>query len=180
MEPIFRFQEPLMKELTLRPSEEALAFTRSQKEAPATALVKSPDQVRCEARDRVTRKGGDPTDHRQVLAESELQLGQYREQTFRWLLGNDMGYAMTIIVSHEGERDKGGISLQSALMVHKDALVSYARLFPPMVAAIDRRRMLEGSPQTMRVLYDTLVGFGQHSDLTYKALYEASDHQQSS
>lgn len=42
-------------------------------------------------------------------------------------------------------------------MVHKDALISYAMLFPPMVAAIDRCRMLEGSPQTMRGLDDTLV-----------------------
>ena len=169
-----------MRELTLRPSEEALAFTRSRKEAPATALVKSPDQVQSEARDRVRRKGGDPADHRQVLAESELQLGQYRGQTFRWLLGNDVGYAVTIVVSHEREREKGGIGLQSALMVHKDALVSYARLFPLMVAAIDRRRMLQGSHETMRGLDDTLVGFGQYRDLTYKALYEASDHQRSS
>ena len=57
-------------------------------------------------------------------------IGRCRGQTFRWLLGNDVGYVVTIVVSHEGERDKGGSSKQSALMVHKDALVSYARLFP--------------------------------------------------
>ncbi|XP_051251509.1 uncharacterized protein LOC127360984 isoform X3 [Dicentrarchus labrax] len=49
-----------------------------------------------------------------------------------------------------------------------------------MVAAIDRRRMLEGSPQTMRSVDDTLVGFGVHSDLTYKTLYESTDRERAS
>lgn len=144
MQPIFRIEAT--SDLTLRASQEALAFTRGQKGVSATAsvsvsasvsasttatatalvVVKNPELVRSEARDRVKMKGSDPTDHHQVLAESELQLGQYRGQTFRWLLENDVGYAVTIIVSHEGERDKGGCSLQTALMVHKDALVSYA------------------------------------------------------
>ena len=65
-------------------------------------------------------------------------------------------------------------------MVNKDALVSYARLFPPMVAAIDRRRMVEGGPQTARGLDDALVGFGVRFDVTYKALYESSDRERTS
>ncbi|KAK0140606.1 hypothetical protein N1851_022420 [Merluccius polli] len=170
MQPNFAFQ-PGTNDLTLRASQEALALTRRGKVVSATATGKSPEEVRREARDRVAQKGGDPTDDLQVLAESELQLGQYRGQTFRWLLENDVGYAVNLIVSHEGERDKGGTSQQTTLMVHKDALVSYARLFPPMAAAIDRRRMVEGSPQTVRGLDDTLVGFGAHCDMTYKALH---------
>lgn len=79
-------------------------------------------------------RGGDPTSDHAVLAESQLQFGQ--------LLGNDVGYACTIIVSHEKERD-GGDTTQSPLMGNKDALVSYARLFPPMVTAIARRRIGE-------------------------------------
>ncbi|CAL8276692.1 unnamed protein product [Merluccius merluccius] len=119
------------------------------------------------------------TRRRKVLAESQLQLGQFG-QTFRWLLENDVGYTVNLIVSHEGERDKGGTSQQTPLMVHKDALVSYARLFPPMVAAIDRRRMVEGSPQTMRGADNTLVGFGVHCDLTYQALHESMESERAS
>ena len=90
-QPNFAYQ-PGTSDLTLRPSEEALATTRRRK--AVSSAVKSPEAVRREARDRVVQKGGDPTDRQQVLAESELQLGQYRGQTFRWLLENDVGYAV--------------------------------------------------------------------------------------
>ncbi|CAL8333455.1 unnamed protein product [Merluccius merluccius] len=40
--------------------------------------------------------------------------------------------------------------------------------------------MVEGSPQTARGLDDTLVGFGTHCDLTYKALYESTDRERTS
>ncbi|KAK0132914.1 hypothetical protein N1851_031722 [Merluccius polli] len=180
-QPNFAFQ-PGSNELTLRASQEAQALTRRGTVVSASAGAarwKGPEEVRREARDRVAQRGGDPTDDPQVLAESELQLGRYRGQTFRWLLENDVGYAVNLAVSHEGERDKGSSS-QTTLMVHKDALVSYARLFPPMAAAIDRRRMVEGGPQTARGLDDTLVGFGAHCALTYKALYESADRERTS
>ncbi|CAL8332725.1 unnamed protein product [Merluccius merluccius] len=95
MQPNFAYQ-PGTNELTLRASQEALALTRRGKvvsAAAAAARWKGPEEVRREARDRVAQRGGDPTDDLQVLAESELQLGQYRGQTFRWLLENDVGYA---------------------------------------------------------------------------------------
>ncbi|CAL8354829.1 unnamed protein product [Merluccius merluccius] len=94
MQPNFAYQ-PGSNELTLRASQEALALTRRGKvvSAATAARWKGPEEVRREARDRVAQRGGDPTDDLQVLAESELQLGQYRGQTFRWLLENDVGYA---------------------------------------------------------------------------------------
>ena len=93
-QPNFAYQ-PGTSDLTLRPSEEALATTRRRKAVSSTAAVKSPEAVRREARDREVQKGGDPADRQQVLAESELQLGQHRGQTFRWLLENDVGYAVS-------------------------------------------------------------------------------------
>lgn len=107
-----------------------------------------------------------------MLAESELQLGEYRGHTFRWLLENDVGYACGLITAHESERENGN-TLESSFMLTKDALVSYARPFPPMVAAINRRKMSEGSQP--RGLDDTLVGFGAHGHMTYKSLYGARD-----
>ena len=78
-----------------------------------------------------------------MLSESELQLGQYRGQTFKWLLENNAGYAAAILASHLKERE-GGDTFQSPLAVHKDVLASYAQLFPLMVAAIQRARVREG------------------------------------
>lgn len=163
--PVFRF-EP--SELTLQPSVEA--FFRQQGPSPAWKL-KTPDRVREEARARVSQMGGEPTNPQEVLAESELQFGQYRGLTFRWLLGNDVGYACGVIASHERE---SGDTTQTPLMEHKDALTSYARLFPPMVAAIARRKMSEGS-KSVRGLDSTVVGFGAHAHVSFKSLYEAKE-----
>ena len=170
--PVFRF-EP--SELTLQPSVDAQAaalYYRQQGPWPAWKL-KTPDRVREEARARVSKMGGDPRNPQEVLAMSELQFGQYRGLTFWWLLGNDVGYACGVIASHERERESGDTS-QTPLMEHNDALTSYARLFPPMVAAIARRRMSEGS-QSVRGLDSTLVGFGAHAQVSFKSLYEAKD-----
>ncbi|KAG7454080.1 hypothetical protein MATL_G00263900 [Megalops atlanticus] len=171
--PTFRF-EPSSPELTLRPSAAAQAVARQYRQKRPTAWqIKRADRVRAEARARVAEKGGDPKAPQAVLAESELQFGQYRGQTLQWLLANDVGYACSIVESHERERNSGNTT-QTPLMQNKDALVSYARLFPPMVAAIDRRRMREGS-RSVRGLDDTLVGMGAHGHRTFKSLYEARD-----
>lgn len=173
--PGFRFL-PGTTDLILVASVEAVAVaSRYRQEPGARWMVLRPDQVRAEARARIVERGGDPKNDHAVLAESQLQFGQYRGQTFQWLLGNDVGYACSVISSHEKEREGGDPTL-SPLMVNKDALVSYARLFPPMVTAIARRRMREGS-QSMGGLDDKLVGFGQHGHRTFKSLYEAKDRE---
>ncbi|CAL8316131.1 unnamed protein product [Merluccius merluccius] len=87
------------------------------------------------ARARARQKGDVTEDV--VLAESEVQFGLYWGQTFQWLLGNAAGYAVAVLVSHQKEREAGDIS-ESPLMENKDALASYARLFPPMVTAVAR------------------------------------------
>ena len=169
---VFRTQ-PSSSELTLQPSAEARAVAlKYQKPGPSSAAkVKLPARVCEEARARLSLRGGDPNPQ-EVLAESELQLGQYRGQTFRWLLGNDVGYAVAVIASHERERESD--PSQTPLMVHKDALTSYARLFPAMVAAIARRRVAEGS-KPGGGLDGMLVGFGTHSQVSFKSLYEAKE-----
>ena len=173
--PVFRF-EPSSSELTLRPSDAAVALA-SEHQASAGALrMKRADVVEAEARARAARKGVVTEDV--VLAESELQFGQYRGQTFRWLLGNAVGYAVAVLASHQQQREAGDAS-QSPLMDNKDALASYARLFPPMVTAVARRRLAEGSRSTGGV-DDALVGFGVHSGRTYKSLYCARDRESQS
>ena len=36
-----------------------------------------------------------------ILANSQLQFGKYRGKTFRWLLENDVGYAVRLVSSIE-------------------------------------------------------------------------------
>ena len=170
--PLFRF-ESSSSELTLRPSDAAVSLASKPQASASRWQVKRGDVVRAEARARAVQKGETGDDV--VLAESELQFGQYCGQTFRWLLENAVGYAVSILASHQKEREGGDIST-SALMENKDALASYARLFPPMVTAVARRRVCEGSQSTSGV-DDVLVGFGVHSHRTYKSLYGARDRE---
>ncbi|KAL2082465.1 hypothetical protein ACEWY4_022283 [Coilia grayii] len=172
--PLFCFELPSSSDLTLRPTAAAMAVAQQhcQEGAAVAWRVLSADDARAEARTRVLSKGGLPG-QLQVLAETGLQFGQYRGQTLQWLLGNDVGYACGVIVSHEKERESGDAS-QSPLMLNKDALASYAAMFPPMVTAVARRRMREGT-RSVRGLDEKLVGFGQHGHKTHKALYDARD-----
>ncbi|XP_059897007.1 uncharacterized protein LOC132449402 [Gadus macrocephalus] len=139
--PLFHF-EPSSSELTLRPSDAADAVASKRQASATGSQVKRGDVVRAEARARALQKGGMSGEF--VLAESEVQFGLYRGQTFKWLLGNAVGYAVTILASHQMERE-GGDTSKSPLMENKDALASYAGLFPPMVTAVARRRLCEGS-----------------------------------
>lgn len=172
--PVFRFL-PSSSDLELKPSAEAAAQLQVHQQDTTAWRVCRADVVRAAARARVIQRGGDPNEEMALLAESQLQFGQYRGQTFQWLLSNDVGYACAIVGSHEKERGSGD-STQTPLMLNKDALVSYARLFPPMVIAITRRRIREGS-QSMRGLDNKLVGFGQHANRTYKSLYGSKDRE---
>ena len=79
-----------------------------------------------------------------------------------------------IHVQHHCVPRESGDTSQTPLMVQKDALTSYARLFTLMVAAIARRRMCEGS-RSVRGVDDTELGFGAHAKGTFKSLYEAKD-----
>ena len=104
--PVFRTQ-PSSSDLTLEASAEAqaVALNFRRQGPPSASRVKLPARVREEARARLSQKGGNPLVLEEMLAEYELQLGQYRGQTFRWLLENDVGYACAIIASHEKERE---------------------------------------------------------------------------
>lgn len=171
--PVFRIELP-SSELTLRPSPDALKVAQAFHDRGSSEVwrVKMPAKVSEEAVARIQRGGGDPRCSQLVLSESELQFGQYRGQTFRWLLTHDLGYAVALLASHRKERAGGDVSA-SPLMVNKDALASYAQLFPEMVAAVEGRCATEGTG-SHRSQDQSLVGFGAHSGMTYVSLYESS------
>ena len=83
--------------LTLKASASALEASTANRRSTAAYSVKRPEVVREEAKARILQAGGDPECWQLVLSESQLQFGQYRGQTFKWLLGHDVGYACGIL-----------------------------------------------------------------------------------
>lgn len=168
-------KQPQSAEISLRPSAEALKLAQAYRRCgPGQGRrVKTAETVKREAVARIRQAGGDPSCAQLVLSESELQFGQYRGQTFKWLLENDVGYACSVLASHFAERNSGDRS-QSPLSLQKDALASYADLFPQMKLLVRERRMREGSASIWG-MDNRLLGFGVYSQLSYRALYEAED-----
>nr|XP_061797805.1 uncharacterized protein LOC133589111 isoform X1 [Nerophis lumbriciformis] len=166
--PLFVFHG-VSTELTLERTAEATKVAKNK--SSVACAVQNGEEVKEEARARIRQSGGDLECTKLVLSESKLQFGQYRGQTFKWLLGNDVGYACSIVVLHQKERDSGDTS-QSPLAVNKTALASYARLFPDMVAALHSQAVLMGE-MPVRELDGRAVGFGAHAKRTYSALYES-------
>ncbi|CAB1441185.1 unnamed protein product [Pleuronectes platessa] len=168
--PVFRCLST--KVLCLKVSAAALAVAQRNLRSTTAFALKRPEAVREEAKARILQAEGDPECWQLVLSESQLQFGKYRGQTFKWLLRHDVGYACEILVYHMQEREVGDTS-QSPLAVNKDALASYARLFPQMMQLIQWRQMCEGFV-SVRGMDRTLVGFGAHAGMSLQALYEST------
>ena len=97
------------------------------------AMAKSAAVVRAQAVARVSAAGGDAADDLLVLSASVLQFGQYRGQTFRWLLENAVGYACSIVRSCEAEALAAPAGQRvSALAANKAALCRYVVAYPEM------------------------------------------------
>ena len=86
--------------LTLKASASAVEVSTANRRSTAASTVSRPEVVREEAKARILQAGGDPECCQLVLSESQLQFGQYRGQTFKWLLSHDVGYACGILASH--------------------------------------------------------------------------------
>lgn len=169
--PVFR-RLPGSTELMLKCSVDASCVSKASKERPKSKMANKA-KVEADAQARVREGGGDPRDRRLVLSQRELQFGQYRGQTFHWLLSNDLGFAVMVVAAHQKERESG-VSLESPLMENKEALDRYVGLFPEVVSAIRRRRIGEGSLVAPQEEDSRLVGFGKHAALTYKELYDST------
>ncbi|XP_019746145.1 uncharacterized protein LOC109528225, partial [Hippocampus comes] len=171
--PNFVFMPPGMKYLRLQCTAEATKLAKAYRSKPAASTCKSASLVKEEAVARVVQGGGDPECWQLVLSETTLQFGQYRGQTFKWLLANDVGYCAMVVASHQKERDNGDTS-QSPLAANKDALATYARVFPEMAAVVRHRLMVMGAP-LVRELDQQLLKMGQFPGESYSSLYESTD-----
>jgi len=78
--------------------------------------AKNPVEVEAEAQARVVSEGGDPGSML-VLSQCMVQFGKYHGQTFKLLLENDVGYAISLVASHQKEQER--TASQSPLMANK-------------------------------------------------------------
>lgn len=169
--PAFRFEES--GELTLRASPAAQAAEREHLAhigSGAPFHMQSQDVIWAEAKRKVAAGGGNPRNDQLVASQNAIQFGQYRGKSFKWLLENDVGYAVMVLSGHQKERESGDLS-ETALMSNKDVLLKYAGFYPEVAEAIRQRR--QGGTQAG----DCLVGFGAHKTCTYKELYESLDRE---
>ncbi|XP_036929638.1 uncharacterized protein LOC119005786 isoform X3 [Acanthopagrus latus] len=114
-------------ELETEASQEALKIAADRFPLQATGgggAVKEPKEVKADAEAHVRSEGGDPSNVRLVLSRFIIQFGKYKGQTFKWLLENDVGYAVYVVATHQDERKWQ--KDRSPLMVHKDSLTQYA------------------------------------------------------
>ncbi|XP_051915356.1 uncharacterized protein LOC127596645 [Hippocampus zosterae] len=171
--PNFVLMSPGMKHLRLQCTAQATKLAQAHRAKPAATTCKSASVVKEEAVARIVKGGGDPECWQLVLSEMTLQFGQYRGQTFKWLLENDVGYCAMVVASHQKERDNGDTS-QSPLATNKDSLALYAHVFPEMAAVVRHRLMVMGAP-LVRELDEQPLRMGHFPDETYRSLYESAD-----
>lgn len=89
--------------------------------------AKTAQEVEAEAMERVRSEGGSPDGDSTalVLSRHTLQFGQYRGQTFKWLLENDLQYAAYIITGHESEGPPRRRQTPDPLMDNKVLFLSH-------------------------------------------------------
>lgn len=86
---------------------------------------KEPADVEARAKAEVIRLGGNPSDRTDLLGQFEVQFGQFKGKTFRWLLENGLGYSAWIATSTSSET-----ATSAPLSVNKHAFKEYLKSFP--------------------------------------------------
>jgi len=170
--PAFRFAcARANKSLILVTSAEANAVASDNRRTKTIKAAKSVEIV-----EKVARAAcrGIITDEL-LLANSQLQFGKYRNQTFRWVLENDVGWSVNVVTSVEKETDTGS---SNPLNVSKRKFVQYVRLFPAMVKELRFREMCDAALTRERSTADQgeqLLEFGMYRASSWWQLYESAD-----
>nr|XP_054598005.1 uncharacterized protein LOC107372643 isoform X6 [Nothobranchius furzeri] len=156
--------------LILKASDEAKAVGPQRQGYRA----KQPEEVEAEARAHVASEGGDVNNATLVLSRWKVQFGTYQGKTFHWLLQNDVGYAVTVVVaSHQKEQERTGS--QSPLMANKDAFTRYSLACLEFAEAVRFRQAFEEARvKSLQPGQEglALVGFG---DFKFESLQSQND-----
>lgn len=153
------------------PSEEAKII----KDNPSLQDKSTPqrdDLVRMNACSIVLQRGGDVSDKQEVLGEYILQFGKYKGKSFRWLFGNDVGYALYLSDKVEEEERAGQFNPEGPC---KDSLISFLQYSRSYKEIEDLKRYLSQRPDPLPVLIedDNTVGFGTRAQDTWRKIWDA-------
>ncbi|XP_048017628.1 uncharacterized protein LOC125249384 isoform X2 [Megalobrama amblycephala] len=152
------------------PSEEA----KSIKDNPSLQDKSAPqreDLVKTNARSVVLHRGGDVSDKQEVLGEYVLQFGKYKGKSFRWLLENDVGYALYLSSKVEEEEQAGQFNPEGPC---KDSLIFFLEYSRSFKEIEDLKQYLSQRPDPMPVLseHDNIVAFGTRAQDTWRKIWE--------
>jgi len=107
--------------------------------------VQAPEVLELEAKGPVIAAEGDLSNSTTILSETTIQFGKYHGQTFKWILSNDIGWAVYFIIAAEKEASSvsGSFSSEEALWreANRGAFLSYSRQFTEVVKLIDQRML---------------------------------------
>ena len=160
--------------LQLEPTHVANAVAAANKRKPITTPAKSPEQVEAEAKSSIPVRQMTPE---LVLARHELQFGQYRGQTFQWLLQNAVGYAIGLIDSVQKEQQP---VVDTPLGVNKRKFCDYALTFADVRDALQLRQVSVAAESRALSTGDEgerLLGFGQYRQMSWRQLFDSPDKQ---
>lgn len=167
--------------LTLEPTPEANAVVASKKSIPRRDAIlihaSPPATVEQEASARILRAGCGSLTPRRLLAYSSLQFGQYRGQTFKWILENAVGWAVGFLKSYERE-NVGVVVNNSALGINKQKFHEYAMGFSAVVTTVEFSRAIDKANETVSATGDEghhLLEFGEYRSVSWHDMYSSAD-----
>ena len=133
-------------------------------------LAKPKEEVMTEARNFIANNGGDPNDFFLTLAHCQLQFGMYQGQRFRWLMENNLGYALYLLQSISKE------SVQANPMSeNKQLLLQYASQIREVKEELKKFQRKMGMQAKARDTGDEgwlMVEFGDFQGQSMKDVYE--------
>ncbi|CAL8276695.1 unnamed protein product [Merluccius merluccius] len=126
--------------------------------------------VRQNALAKVRHRGGDASDNIEVLGDYILQFGKYKGKSFRWLLENDVGYAIYLIKHTQKEEAAGVHMTEGHNKASMSSFVGYARSFGEIQSLLAYE--LEKPKAQATSEDDQLVGFGSRPKSTWREVWD--------
>jgi len=174
--PTFRMRG---KYLVLESTAEADAVAGRNRSSRQSYQAKAADVVEGQAKLHLVEKGLTATP-RLLLSHTELQFGQYRGQTFRWLLENAVGWVLGFVKSFDHESH--ALANESHLGINKRKLREYVMSFDIIREAVAYSSAVEAALAKARETGDDgekLLEFGDYRHFKWRDLYESNttEHQ---
>ena len=165
--------------LLLRSTEETNRLKEQHKKRSSSQVIQklSVEAVEANAVSTVRKHGLNVCDRQLLLGQFVHQHGQYRGQTFQWILENDPGYILYLCRDEESDKNrpkswtKGDESLTEKLVSYAMMFDEYKRMKIILSTQEEARRKAKekGDPGVQ------CVGFGKYYTMTFKELAQSDN-----